>query len=358
MEIARGFAYSLASYIGLGVLLLPFFVKAIGALPFLGAFVAMSTIFFLLNYIFLDLYEYHEDLLAAVSSRVPGLSFLYPFALFLFSVGALTAYILGFGIHATSVFGGYQQYWSTFFFLLAIVVILLGPSFMASFASISSIFLALVLLAIIPFGLAHAEKIPLMGDLKLLPPFLMVLFFAYFGQFATGEILKITGSREKAEKAITLAFLAVAAIYLAYSLALSGLSAGYEFSLTAVAKKIGGYLGIMSFVAAFLAFITPFLPITTTFVNTMRRWHIKRNSSLILLFFPVAVLYTAARQMELPLVHIAGGISGTGIAIFMFLAALAHYSLASEQNTRVPKEASLAIAIIVPLILLSYILPL
>jgi len=342
--------------VGLGMLLLPFLFQKTGVVIGVAVISFISLLLIPLAFIFADLLRISRDIDSAISSlTLPWVPYV---AKTLFTYGALTAYIIAAGDQLFAWLGGDPRYWSTIFFVFAII-----PLFFPSLSTDIQFYLTTALFALlfflIPENALHTSiAVPPILSLRYLPLLASVSLFALFGHYSIGRL-----RREMDEvKSLQVFFAGFFLVYIFY--VLYPLTASYtlpKMGVISTASLLQIYPPQVDFIlsfAAILAFYTSFYSIGRDWLEDCLKIT-KRNAAYALLFIPVAFLYLLVRRFHLlTVLDLVARIASSGIFLVVISAAVAHYRASKRIKTSIPGKISLLLAFIFAILSISCFLPL
>lgn len=347
MLLALG--YMLSSLFGIGVLLLPRLVQQIGIGYFIILLTAVAVALNLATYVILELIEITgEDVEGSVRSFLGKYGVLSTASFGVFTYAALSAYILAAGDQLSAWLGGPPNYWSSLFFVLAVIPAVGGLTLAATTSTYLSLFLVAVLLFVIPINLKFDSLIiPFYGGLEAAPLFVMLAAFALAGHFSIYQVHRLV--REERSKVVVFfaAFLFAFLSYVAFGITTASVSASLSHLSTATLAQIyPPFYALLVSAVAVLAFYTSFVVVAHSFIKTFEAY-MPQKVVYALLLFPVALLYLLVRYYGLlDLTTLVGRIGGASLLIFLALACFSHYRASEKFQTKFPQNASMALGVV------------
>ena len=342
----------ISSLFGVGVLLLPNLVQQIGAINFLIGLTGMALLLNLAAYIVLELIEMtSSDIEYAVKTILGKFGVLSTATHGVFTYSALTAYVIAAGDQLAAWLGGNPHYWSTLFFVLAVIPAIGGLNLAALTVTYLSIFLIAMILFVIPINLNFAAlPVSFTGSVASVPLFLVIAAFALAGHFSIYELHRLVKNEKSNTRIFLAAFGFAFLIYAMYSVTAAGVGTMSELSTATLAQVYPPFYALLVSVVALLAFYTSFIAVSHSFVK-MFEPKIPKRAIYALLLFPIALLYMAVREYHfLTLTNLVGRLGGVSLLWFLALASFAHKKAAKQWKTKVPSWLSCGVGTVLFLI--------
>jgi len=361
------FAFAIATFIGMGVLLLPLLFQQTGLILGTGVLCLAALLMALLAFIVLDLIKLaKKDLPSSIEAFLTkGLQPLVRISLAVFTYGALVAYVIGAGEQLSALLGGGAQYWGTLFFVLAALLVIRKGKLSASVSMYLTLALLVVLAILIPANLLVASyPVPALTGWTSVPFLLSISIFALFGHFAMYELYHLLPRDRDRYSAFFGAFFLSFLLYVAYALSAASVGPMGPLSTVSLLFYHGPVLRVVMSLVAVLAFYTSFVSVSNSFIHPITQVAKSENhagAALALLFFPAAFLYVLVHTYQLmTLTELVARFCGVGILLFAVLACLAHFRAARKfpAQTRTPGWLSIALAFIFSAITAFNIFPL
>ncbi|MBR9681534.1 MAG: hypothetical protein GOV00_01910, partial [Candidatus Altiarchaeota archaeon] len=268
----KPFTYAIGTFIGIGVLVLPFLFQEVGVILATFGLLAAAFLLLLLGFIVFDLVgKTKKDLPSSVEEFLTWSKPLVRVSLAVFTYGALVAYVMGAGQQLFALFGGQIQYWGTLFFVLAAWPVIQNSHIFDRVAIYLSLALLFVIALLVPFNMAALNvSVPAFGSWAAFPFLLSVSIFALFGHPSIYEITKMRKKESEARYNFFGAFFVALLVYLAY--AITSVSVGPMSDLSTVSLLFyhSSGIGYVISLVAILAFYTSFVNISEAFMNSIK----------------------------------------------------------------------------------------
>lgn len=253
--------------------------------------------------------------------------------------GVLTIYIIGEGEVLAKLFGGSEFFWSTVFFIVAVLLIYTGISTIKVVELFLSLGVLAVVLTLSVFSSTHVDihNWQYMDLANLLFPY-GILLFAFYGAAAVPEAHSILLNRDRDfKKAIIIAGFVVMTVYLIFSIVVIGVTGlnTSEIATIALGDKVGSKVFLLGNIFAALAMGTSCLMAGLAMRDSMS-WDFKISPGLstILVCGAPFLLFVLGLRSFVQAMDIVGGVF---ISMEMFLVLLIYWRAKQRGDLSVGK---------------------